>query len=268
MNLRRPIGIGCTVLLSLCLFSSLGAQAAAYKAVETSIEVTCLQVNAASAHHYEIAIEALSWDAPLPGADTLRIAEDGTGSFDITITEPGTFVYRIYEKPGTDSSFLYDDTVYHVTVFVEVAEAEDLLYAVSVTREDTGEKPEQVSFQDIVLGDRDTVSTTVPVWTDDVWTDSLETTGPSASTDVTEPQTSVTSTTTTTITETVTETTTDSVSPPPSGVVDYINSVLTGDRSPIGLVAGVMLAAGLIGGTAFLLRRRSGSDDQDNPPES
>lgn len=62
--------------------------------------------------------------APLPAAatgDTLLATHAGAGSVDmgsITYTTPGTYAYKISEVAGTDGAYVYDGTVYDMTVTV------------------------------------------------------------------------------------------------------------------------------------------------------
>ncbi|MEA4938732.1 MAG: FctA domain-containing protein [Christensenella sp.] len=61
---------------------------------------------------------------PMPegSADGLKsITINGTGSVDfgnITYTRAGTYTYTVYEKVGSASGYVYDATVYHMTVVV------------------------------------------------------------------------------------------------------------------------------------------------------
>lgn len=261
MKALHRVSAGLTVLLSACLMTQLGVQAEVYRSVEAVIPVSCFHVAEDRDYAYEIAIEALSADAPLPKEDLLTIEENGTGSFEITISEPGTFLYKVYEKPGDDQRIHYDTTVYYVTVYVEASQEDEFSFAVAVTLADTGEKPEKVEFQNLVLGDYDGRSTTGPEETDDFSSEQQTTTNDTfgdASDDqqsTTAPEsetTPVESTHETTVTETVSATEPDE----PSGVIGYLGSVLTGDRTPLMLLICGAGAAVLLGIIALLLHKR------------
>lgn len=297
MRMMRVIGSVFIVLLSVCMMTQAAEPAEAYSSVDTAIPVSCLPVERDTAHTYTIKIDRVSKDAPKPKEDTLQILEDGTGAFEISITEPGTFLYKIYEKDGGNSRIRYDATVYNVTVYVETASDDALRYAVSVTDEKTGLKPDKVEFANIVLGDQDVVTTAASEVIDDQTQDrqtttAVTTTLPDFSDVIDRQTTDPESTSTETVTETVTDqdsaedptetepaetapsepigsetlftrmtfetiTATERVSEDhPTTVTEYLTSVLTGDRTPLGLLLGGLGAAGFIGGIAVLLRKR------------
>lgn len=72
---------------------------------------------------FSFELAAATPGAPLPAQTT--VANDASGGFafgDITFTQPGRYVYKVREVPGTDKAITYDDTVYTLTVMVEEPE--------------------------------------------------------------------------------------------------------------------------------------------------
>ena len=63
-------------------------------------------------------IEKLDEASPSPDSIVKTISDAGEGTFVIGIDEPGTYQYKVYEKAGTNSKIIYDDTAYTVTLFV------------------------------------------------------------------------------------------------------------------------------------------------------
>lgn len=113
-------------ILSFYFFSFLDIKVVAYETIEAIIPVSCLEILDGETHIYEIVIETENDISPQPKSNTLTIMDNGTGEFTIEITEPGTYVYKIYEKSGVNTNIIYDDTVYYVTVFVTNTEEDNL----------------------------------------------------------------------------------------------------------------------------------------------
>ena len=67
---------------------------------------------------YEVVIEKLDKDAPMPAKNSYVFKGEGSGKIGIKIEEPGTYRYKIYEKTGDNEKVEYDDTAYTVTVYV------------------------------------------------------------------------------------------------------------------------------------------------------
>lgn len=68
---------------------------------------------------FTFVMEAETEGAPEP-LRSVAIKGEGTAEFgDITFTEPGTYVYRVYEQAGDARGYAYDSTVYYVTYEVD-----------------------------------------------------------------------------------------------------------------------------------------------------
>ena len=250
-TLRRIFCTATLCLLSCFVFPFYSISASAYVTIEAEIPVYCLEVTDSGNHIYQIKIESENNVSPAPKSDILEITENGTGKFEIDIDEPGTYQYRIYEKTGYDSNIKYDDNIYTVTVFVETISDDDLKYAVVAKIIGKDEKPDCIEFENIVYGDSETVTTTIPVTT--VPTETTTT----AATEKTTTATKVT----TEVTTTVTTTKSDNTDNPITG---FIDSVLTGDSFPAHAVRLTMLASVLIAISTFLFKRDNSEEEDKN----
>ena len=154
------------ILLAFCLLAIIAIPAAAFTTVDAIVQVDCMAVKDSQGMTYTIVLEPLNEESPKPTNDTMRVMEDGTGRFHIRISEPGTYKYKLYEKKGTNKHVQYDSTVYTVSVYVEASANNELVYSVSVTNGVSTNKMERVEFENIVLGETETNTTTLPVHTD------------------------------------------------------------------------------------------------------
>ena len=135
-------------LLSLFVFSISSISASAYKTATVKIPVSCLDTSGGTCGSYKISIEPQN-DSPAPSANDLDIPANGKGNFTISISEPGTYIYKVSEIPGNDPNITYDDKVYEITVFVENDGADGLKYSVSAKRSGTDLKSPDVHFKNI-----------------------------------------------------------------------------------------------------------------------
>ncbi|SCW43084.1 pilin isopeptide linkage domain-containing protein [Ruminococcaceae bacterium YRB3002] len=105
----------CAVLLSFVFPSNAEFH---YTPINMMIPFACEKANVAGGGKYDVVIEPLESSNPMPDEDTITIIGNGVGVFTIEIDEPGTYLYKVYEKTGDDSHIIYDDTQYTVTLFV------------------------------------------------------------------------------------------------------------------------------------------------------
>ena len=152
MKRSRLLAVSVIICVLSFFVSFSSVMAAVYEPITASIPVEGLKTKGfARRQVYNIAVEALD-DAPVPEEDRLLVDEDDKGSFVITIDEPGTFIYKIYEVKGNDSNTVYDDTIYYVTVFVEnTEELLKLRYGMSLTVNDLTTKPSEMEVSFINL---------------------------------------------------------------------------------------------------------------------
>ncbi len=152
MKIVRGLFIVCfniICILSFCFNENWRITANAYESVYASISVEGMKISDNNSHTYEIVIESLDNSAPAPESDIIIITGSGIGAFNVEITEPGTYDYKIYEIPGSDKNVIYDDSVYYATVFVENAEDNSLKYSVSVKEENSDHKSDNVVFTNV-----------------------------------------------------------------------------------------------------------------------
>lgn len=166
LNSARKITAGMVLLTMLVcgLFCVLGGSAGnaavraegVYKPLRIEISFECLKNQKLSNGNYTIRILAEDESYPLPDSDRIYL-NDGKGSFSFTITEPGSYTYRVYQEKGDDNSIVYDDTVYEIHLNVmnkeypEGTGPEDglieLIYYMSVNYEGTDKKPGLIEFE-------------------------------------------------------------------------------------------------------------------------
>lgn len=148
-GIRSFAALALAVVLSL-LTPGGSAFAGDYETITASVPVKALLTKVDGGKHvYEIGITPLE-GAPAPIEDTILINEDSEGTLDISLDEPGTYIYKVEQIPGDDNRYKYDDTVYYVTVFVEnVGDTLTLRYGLSLTVNDMVTKPAvmEVMFQ-------------------------------------------------------------------------------------------------------------------------
>lgn len=131
----------CAVLS--CALSPLRA-ANSYTPLDAVIPFSCVKADVDGAT-YEFVIEPLDDVSPSPKQDTITMDETGNSAFVIELTEPGTFLYKVYEKKGSNSDIIYDETVYTVTLFVTSNDEGNLEYQVILAKEGMV-KPTEVAF--------------------------------------------------------------------------------------------------------------------------
>ena len=216
-------------LLSLFVLLSGTQPAFAYETIRVNIPVDCLAVYGNNTHTYELKIESENESSPVPVSDILTIAEDSTGTFEIDLTEPGTYHYTIYEAAGSDTDIQYDSSRYNITVYTENNEDVGLSYTITACRSGADSKAESIAFQDIILSD--TATTTA------------ETTTHTYTTIVTTVTTSVTTM---------------------EHKTDIVNSILTGDSFPAHAIRLVMLIAAMTAIFAFLFKKNQNEEDEKN----
>ena len=216
-------------LLSLFVLLSGTQSVYAYETIRVNIPVDCLEVYGNNTHTYELKIESENKNSPMSVNDTLTIAEDCSGAFEIELTEPGTYYYSIYEVAGNDENIQYDSSRYSITVYTENTEGGGLRYTITACRAGADSKAESIAFQDIVLSETATT----------------------------------TSATTTTLTYTTTATVTTAVTTM-EHKTDIINSILTGDSFPAHAIRLVMLISTMTAICSFLFKRDQSEEDEKN----
>ena len=101
-------------------------------------------------------------NAPLPQDEVtvLEMAVSGQEAFGPMIyTDPGEYSYTIRQTTESQTGFTLDDSIYHVTVYVNWNDSEtELLYAVVVNKEGQTEKPAEIRFVNSFQGASDSAA--------------------------------------------------------------------------------------------------------------
>ena len=143
------------ILFFLCFlyaFFALSLSASAkgiYDPVTVQIPVYCDKVNGEPKATYEIHLEKLNDKDPDPVKDIITVDASKVGYYELTLTEPETVTYRVYQQKGTAGSIKYDDKVYEVSVCVVNDSNDKLVYTVSVTLAGSATKPDHIGFTNI-----------------------------------------------------------------------------------------------------------------------
>lgn len=114
---------------------------------------------------FTVEIEGIG-SSPLPEkTSVVTKASDKVNIGPIVFDEPGDYKYTIREKKHSDKRIVTDDTVYNVSVCVLYDSSGELTCGYSLTRQDNGQKPANVSFinsgEDVDGGDASETVTTV-----------------------------------------------------------------------------------------------------------
>ena len=133
-----------SVMLAVCCYTALAAFD--YTPVEVIVPVTCEISGRSAEDTYEFVLEKTdAGSASVVKKGQIRIDGSGSDTFTIVVNEPGTYRFKVYEKTGSNSNIIYDDTVYQVTIFVTNDEKGQLEYQVILSKGDSV-KPTDVIF--------------------------------------------------------------------------------------------------------------------------
>ena len=130
-----------------------------YEPVEAVIPFECVNATGVKNATFNIKMKTEDSGAPVPKDTLITLDKAGKGEFRITILEPGTYVYRVYQEKGRNSNVKYDDTEYDVHVCVMNGEDDKLIYTIAVNYADTDLKPTKLGFENKVASDRKPPST-------------------------------------------------------------------------------------------------------------
>ncbi len=125
--------------------------ASEYKTVYAEIPVSCYSVPGKNDHIYEIILEAAGTACPESGKMQLRLRGSETESFFIPVNEPGTYIYKVYEKQGSDNNITYDTRVYTVKLCAVNSGENGLSCSVIAFSEDKMEKQDKLEFSDRIV---------------------------------------------------------------------------------------------------------------------
>ncbi len=133
----------CTLFLLLSF--SVSAKEV-YTPIQAQIPVYCEEISGEETATYTIKMENPDSRAPKPDKDSITVKGAQTAFFVLNVTEPGTFVYKVYQGKGSDKNIQYDEKVYDVYLCVLNDDNNNLIYTISVTLSGTSEKPEKIEF--------------------------------------------------------------------------------------------------------------------------
>lgn len=155
----------CLLLLSLTAVLMLPGQVrAADRSCTVSIPVETVVTgdSAPAGTEFEVVLEAVDEDAPLPETTSLKIKDSGTDSFGpVTYTLPEDYQYRVYQKKGDARNYTYDETVYTVTVRVLNADEGGLTAEIWAIRDGSQNKAEKIVFENSYKAPADPAKPTV-----------------------------------------------------------------------------------------------------------
>lgn len=156
--LIRILSVAFVSILSFSMVSRLVVQAEGNQRVEAEIPVSCRMLKDHQDHVYQIMIEPERADYPRPNEELLLLTEQEKGKFEIGISEPGSYFYKVFEQKGEDARIQYDERIYSVEVFVVESCNGLLLYSLSASVDGNYHKPEELEFCNTVLSDKETKS--------------------------------------------------------------------------------------------------------------
>lgn len=155
----------CLLLLSLTAVLMLPGQVrAADRSCTVSIPVETVVTgdSAPAGTEFEVVLEAVDEDAPLPETTSLKIKDSGTDSFGpVTYTLPEDYQYWVYQKKGDARNYTYDETVYTVTVRVLNADEGGLTAEIWAIRDGSQNKAEKIVFENSYKAPADPAKPTV-----------------------------------------------------------------------------------------------------------
>ncbi|MBR1773469.1 MAG: hypothetical protein IJ749_06170 [Eubacterium sp.] len=154
-------------LLGVFLGGKVSFAAFKYTPLEAEVHFKCLDVEGLDTANYEIVIEPKDATTPVPDEDRLTVNESGEGIFKMTITEPGTYEYLLYQVEDTQDRVKYDDSKYNVQVFVTTDDNKQLIYSVAASYADSGDKPSEIAFQNEYIAEEETTEETTEATTEE-----------------------------------------------------------------------------------------------------
>ena len=133
------------------------------------IPVVCEKAkNVSGSNKYEVVIEKMGDDAPMPESDVITFNGSGSRNIEIEVDEPGTYQYKLYERKGKNKNIKYDTTEYNVTLFA-TQDDEGVLACEVILSKGGLSKPTVVKFvnkatkgSDSVIATGETASAFIP----------------------------------------------------------------------------------------------------------
>ncbi len=143
----------CFILIAvfICLKTIFSVRAeTVYDPIRVKIEFACQENLKLSDGLYRISIRTDDDMSPVPEQSRVDI-KNGEGSFYVTVKEPGTYSYIVWQEKGDSDGVIYDSSVYEVHLFVtDDRSGQDqkarMICNISVNYADSDEKPDSIVF--------------------------------------------------------------------------------------------------------------------------
>lgn len=136
------------LLAFLCVSPTYAAELAS---IQLEIQLDISGELPSSAESFTFVLEAAG-DAPMPEANTISITGAGSGRFSsIIYTKPETYHYTVRQIKGDMEGYVYDDTVYDLTVQVTTSDTGALNSVCWVYEQGNNRKTDQILFNNQYL---------------------------------------------------------------------------------------------------------------------
>lgn len=90
----------------------------------------------------QVELKATSPDAYLPSTNPMTV--NGQGTITLNYTKTGTYTYQLRQIAGNDSAIKYDETVYHITVFIGTD-----THVITIYKDGSSEKDAKAIFNNV-----------------------------------------------------------------------------------------------------------------------
>ena len=141
------------LLILPCLIAVLLFQMPAYAkereycTASIPIEISVLGNSVPSGMEYKVVLKSENETNPMPDIKEITIKENGSAEFGpMTYTEPGKYVYSVYQQAGNAEHFTYDSTIYTVTVSIENDGNGSLKSGIFATKNNSTDKVDKIVF--------------------------------------------------------------------------------------------------------------------------
>lgn len=153
IKMRNRIKQFNILLLLPCLIAVLLFQMPAYAkekeycTASIPIEITVLGNSVPSGMEYKVVLKSENETNPMPDIKEITIKENGSAEFGpMNYTEPGKYVYSVYQQAGSAEHFTYDNTIYTVTVSIENDGNGGLKSGIFATKNNSSDKADKIVF--------------------------------------------------------------------------------------------------------------------------
>lgn len=150
MKIKNQKIYACLLFLSLAVILLFPGQVRAEErscTISIPAETAVSGKSAPSGTEFEIVLEALDKECPMPETTNVTVKDSGKVKFGpITYTVPEDYHYRVYQKAGNAKNYTYDKTEYTVTVRVVNAENGGLSAEIWAIKDGSQNKTDRIVF--------------------------------------------------------------------------------------------------------------------------